>query len=152
MHVCVLRIAKSEADIENAKINEEDIQEQNTNNFLDYCSEEPLEDDIRNVLLESYDHKLFVPGKGDMSFKLVKDFRTVFGKIKLKAIKNLLEDMTPENFYTKQWLLRLTIINELTLYINEQKTYNTIPLDEWIVTLAEENVEYTIVQQFDAHL
>lgn len=152
MHVGVLRIAKSEVDIEKAKISEEDVQEQNTNNFFDYCIEEPLENDIRNVLLESYDHKLFIPGKEDMSFKLVKDFRTVFGEIKLKAIKSLLEEITPENYYSKQWLLELTITNEFTLYINEQKTYNTVPLDEWITTLAEEDVEYTIVQQFDAHI
>ena len=152
MHVGVLRIAKSEVDIEKAKISEEDVQEQNINNFFDYCIEESLENDIRNVLLESYDHKLFVPGKEDMSFKLVKDFRTVFGEIKLKAIKSLLEEITPENYYSKQWLLELTITNEFTLYINEQNTYNTVPLDEWITTLAEEDVEYTIVQQFDAHI
>ena len=152
MQVYVLRIAKSKAYIEKAKISEEDVQEQNTNNFLDYCIEDPLKDDIRDVLLESYDHKLFIPGNGDMSFKLVKDFRTVFGEIKLKVIKDLLEEMTPENYHTKQRLLRLAVTGEFILYINEQNTYNTIPLDEWIMTLAEEDVEYIIVQQFDAHI
>ena len=152
MHIYVLRIAESGADIEKAKISEEVAQDQNRNGFIDYCVEEPLDDDIRNILLESYDHKLFVPGKGDMSFKLVKDFKTVFGEMKLKAIKALLEEMTPENYHTKQWLLEQAITNKWSLYINEQKTYSTIPLDEWVMTLAREDIEYTIVQQFDAHI
>lgn len=152
MHVYVLRIAKSEADIEKAKISEETALEQNENHFLDYCTEEPLDDDIRDILLESYNHKLFVPGKENISFKLVKDFKTVFGEIKLKAIKDLLEETTPENYHTKQWLFSLAITNEFTLYINEHDKNCTVPLDEWIMTLAKEDIEYTIVQQFDAHL
>ena len=152
MHIYVLRIAESDADIEKAKISEEVAQEQNRNGFLDYCAEEPLDDDILNILLESYDHKLFVPGKEDMSFRLVKSFKTVLGDIKLKGIKALLEEMTPENFHIKQWLLEQAISNKWSLYINEQKTYSTIPLDEWIMSLAREDVEYTIVQQFDAHI
>ena len=152
MHVYVLRIARSEADIEKAKISEETALEQNENHFLDYCAEEPLDDDIRDIILESYSNKLFVPGKENMSFKLVKDFKTVFGEMKLKKIKALLEEITPDNYHTKQWLLEQIITDRFTLYINEQKTDCTIPLDEWLMTLAKEDIEYTIVQQFDAHL
>ena len=152
MHIYVLRIAESGADMGKAKISGEVAQEQNRNGFLDYCEEEPLEDDARNMLLESYNHKLFIPGKNDKSFRLVKSFKTVFGEMKLKAIKALLEEMTPENYHTKQWLLEQAITNKWSLYINEQKTYCTIPLDEWVMTLAREAVEYTIVQQFDAHI
>lgn len=152
MHIYVLRIAESGADIEKAKISEEVAQEQNRNGFLDYCAEEPLDDDILNILLESYNHKLFIPGKDDKSFRLVKSFKTVLGDIKLKGIKALLEEMTPENFHIKQWLLEQAISNKWSLYINEQKTYSTIPLDEWIMSLAREDVEYTIVQQFDSHI
>ena len=152
MHIYVLRIAESGTDMEKAKISGEVAQEQNRNSFLDYCEEEPLEDDARNMLLESYNHKLFIPGKDDKSFRLVKSFKTVLGDIKLKGIKALLEEMTPENFHIKQWLLEQAISNKWSLYINEQKTYSTIPLDEWIMSLAREDVEYTIVQQFDAHI
>ena len=152
MHIYVLKIAESGADIEKAKISEEVVQDQNRNGFLDYCAEEFLDDNIRNILLESYNHKLFVPGKEDKSFKLVKDFKTVFGEMKLNGIKTLLEEMTPESYHTKQWLLEQAITNKWSLYINEQKTYCTIPLDEWLMTLAREDVDYTIVQQFDAHI
>ena len=152
MHIYVLRIAESGADIEKAKISEEVAQDQNRNGFIDYCAEEPLDDDIRNILLESYNHKLFIPGKGDKSFRLVEGFKAVLGEIKLNGIKALLEEMTPENYHIKQWLLEQAITNKWSLYINEQKTYCTIPLDEWVMTLAREDVEYTIVQQFDAHI
>lgn len=152
MHIYVLRIAESGADMEKAKISCEVAQEQNRNGFLDYCEEEPLEDDTRNMLLESYNHKLFIPGKDDKSFRLVKGFKAVLGDIKLQGIKALLEEMTPENFHIKQWLLEQAISNKWSLYVNEQKTYSTIPLDEWIMSLAREDVEYTIVQQFDAHI
>ena len=101
MHIYVLRIAESGADMGKAKISGEVAQEQNRNGFLDYCEEEPLEDDARNMLLESYNHKLFIPGKDDKSFRLVKSFKTVLGDIKLKGIKALLEEMTPENFHIK---------------------------------------------------
>ena len=152
MHIYVLRIAESDADIEKAKISGEVAQDQNTNGFLDYCAEEPLEDDIRDTLLESYNHKLFVPGKADYSFRLVEGFKAVLGEIKLKGIKALLEEMTPDNYHTKKWLLEQAITDKWDLYINEQKTYCTIPLDEWVMSLAREDVEYTIVQQFDAHI
>ena len=83
-------------------------------------------------------------------FRVKENAIKYFNKEKIKLINDFMAQTNSSNFRHRYYHLEHVIIDKLDTHIVENDVL--YPLDEWILSVAEEEAMYQIVQVLDAHL
>ena len=166
MHVSIIFLEKIEKPLTTSQINDLRVDENdlwdlqccNPTHF-DYFQEENRETSLLadpNWLCTAYNDNIFELVEEDKNnglnhiYKIKNGAITDLGKTKLKAVKNKLAEITPENFKNEYYSLLLSILDTSDTHIIEDGTF--YPLDQWLFDVAEEDKQYQVIQVFDAHI
>lgn len=162
MHVPIIFLEKVEKpltqeELANVRIYENDLYDQPAYHKagIDYIGDEYLEFGIKS-LLGIYDENILELVEKDNKKNLFHVVRVKQNAIKyisenkIKKINDFMEQIDSSNFKHRYYILENLTIDRLDTHIVENNVL--YPLDEWILSRAEEGAMYQIVRILDAHL